>query len=94
MAIDKISFEFDPEKSKVNKLKYKISFDQAKELWTDSFRVEIKAKTLDEDRYLIIGAIKKKIWCAIVTYREDKIRIISVRRARQNEEELYKSIRI
>ena len=54
--------------------------------------IEIPAKTIDEPRYLIIGKIGEKHWSAIITYRGEKIRIISVRRARKEEVKIYESI--
>ncbi len=84
-------FEFDPEKSKTNLDKNGIDFEEAQFLWDDPLFLEIPAKNLDEDRYLIIGKIGDKYCSAIVTYRHHKIRIISVRRARNKEIELYES---
>jgi len=37
----------------------------------------------------VLGLIEDKIWSAFITYRDDKIRIISVRRAREEEKERY-----
>ena len=71
--------------------KHGINFEDAKELWNDPECIVIPAKTLDEKRYLLIGNLKNKIWSAIFTIRRNKIRIISVRRSRKNEEEIYKS---
>ena len=53
--------------------------------------LEIPAKTDDEPRYLVIGLIQDKHWSAVVTYRADNIRLISVRRARTEEVALYES---
>jgi uncharacterized DUF497 family protein len=53
--------------------------------------LEIPAKTTDEPRFLVIGKIGEKHWTGIITYRSDNIRIISVRRARNEEIELYES---
>jgi uncharacterized DUF497 family protein len=89
-----MEYEFDPNKSKANKTKHGIDFLEAKKLWEDPYRIEIPAKYLDEPRYLLIGKIKNKCWAAIFTYRLKKIRIISVRRARKNEKEIYESWRI
>ncbi len=83
--------EFDQNKSKTNKEKHGIDFIEAQKLWEDPYRIEIPAKYLDEPRYLLIGKIKDKHWSAIFTYRSNKIRIISVRRARKNEKEIYES---
>ena len=38
---------------------------------------------------MLIGKAAGKIWAAIFTERENRIRIMSVRRARTNEEALY-----
>ena len=64
---------------------------EAQKLWEDPYRIEIPAKYLDEPRYLLIGKINDKHWAAIFTYRNNKIRIISVRRAKKNEKEIYES---
>ncbi len=86
-----MEFEFDPNKSKKNKEEHGIDFIEAQQLWEDPYRIEIPAKYLDEPRYLLIGKIDDKHWAAIFTYRKNKIRIISVRRARKNEKEIYES---
>ncbi|WP_054030390.1 BrnT family toxin [Desulfatitalea tepidiphila] len=86
-----MNFEFDPEKSDSNKLKYGIDFIEAQELWDDRDLLEIPAKTTDEPRFLVIGRIDETHWTGIITYRSDNIRIISVRRARNEEIELYES---
>jgi uncharacterized DUF497 family protein len=84
-----MEFEFDANKSSSNKAKHDIDFIFAQSLWDDDSRLEIPALNFDEPRYRVLGLIGGKVWSAIITYRKDKIRIISVRRARRNEEELY-----
>ena len=84
-------FEYDLKKSGTNKIKHGIDFTEAQNLWNDSELLEIPAKTEDEQRFLIIGRIGEKIWSSVVTYREKKVRIISVRRARKEEVKLYES---
>jgi uncharacterized DUF497 family protein len=85
-----VEFEFDANKSSSNLSKHAIDFIFAQSLWDDDSRLEIPALNFDEPRYRVPGLIGGKLWSAIITtYREDKIRIISVRRARRNEEELY-----
>jgi uncharacterized DUF497 family protein len=86
-----MNLEFDPEKSDTNKIKHGIDFIEAQELWNDIDLLEIPAKTTDEPRFLVIGKIGEKHWTGIITYRNDNIRIISVRRARNEEIELYES---
>ena len=85
-------FEYDQDKSESNKFKHGIDFEQAKLLWKDDNLLEIPAKTTSETRYLVIGRILEKYWSAIVTYRKQKTRIISVRRSRKEEIEIYENI--
>ena len=82
-------FEFDETKSIANKEKHGIDFRTAQKLWNDPDLLEIDAKSVDEPRHLVIGRIGEKNWSAVVTYREEIVRIISVRRSRKREEELY-----
>jgi uncharacterized DUF497 family protein len=87
-------FEYDENKSKINKSKHCISFDEAKELWEDPYSFEIpSSQSEDEERFLVFGQINSKNYTAIVTYRDKNIRIISVRRSREKEIKLYESIR-
>ena len=82
-------FEYDPGKNAENKKKHGIGFEEAQALWDDPNLLEIPAKTLDETRFLLIGMIEKKYWSAVITYREKSIRLISVRRSRDKEINLY-----
>lgn len=82
-------FEFDREKSRSNLSKHGIDFEAAQDLWRDPDLLEIRAKAEGEPRFLIIGRIGGKHWSAVVTYREGRIRLISVRRARKKEVDLY-----
>jgi hypothetical protein len=87
-----MKFEFDINKSESNKGKHGIDFVEAQALWNDPDLLEIPAKNLeDENRYLIIGKIGQKHWSAVITYRNDTVRIISVRRSRGKEVNYYES---
>lgn len=86
-----MEFEFDSAKSAANKAKHGIDFVEAPRIWTDADRLEIPARSLDELRHQVIGRIADKAWSAFITYRNEKIRIISVRRARADEEARYLS---
>lgn len=74
-------FEFDERKSASYIKKHGIDFVAAQELWDDPDLIEVKAIRDSEPRFLIVGRIKEKHWLAIVTYREGKVRILSVRRS-------------
>ncbi|MEY4767555.1 MAG: hypothetical protein RL637_194 [Pseudomonadota bacterium] len=86
-----MTFEFDENKSQTNLQKHGINFVDAQQLWNDPDLLEIPAKTEDEPRFLIIGVIAGKYWSGVITYREQNIRIISVRRSRKEEVALYES---
>jgi uncharacterized protein len=83
--------EFDGIKSLTNKDKHGIDFVDAQELWDDEDRIVIPSRNIDEPRFLIIGMIKDNYWSAIYTMRQEKIRLISVRRSRSEEIEIYES---
>ncbi len=85
------SFEFDENKSQTNLSKHGIDFVEAQLLWLGPDLLEIPANTTDEPRYLMIGRIGSRHWSAVVTYRDENIRIISVRRCRDEEIRLYES---
>ena len=88
-----MDFEFDPQKSESNQLKHGIDFEETQKLWLDDARLEVDLNWKDEARFMVIGKIASKVWTAICTTRKEKIRIISARRARPNEEELYEEDR-
>ncbi|MGB7084375.1 MAG: BrnT family toxin [Phormidesmis sp.] len=88
-----MEFEFDERKSQSNKTKHGIDFVEAKVLWEDEDKLEVPARLSDEPRTVIFGKIESKIWAAVITYRGERIRIISVRRARKREVELYEGSR-
>lgn len=83
-------FEFDPEKSRMNLEKHGIDFVTAQRLWTDPGRKIKRSNHVGEIRYIGIGKIDDLLWTAIFTTRGLKIRLISVRRARDDEKSSYK----
>ena len=84
-----MKFEFDKRKNSSNKTKHGINFVEAQQLWDDPDRVEIPARDTDEPRFLVIGKIADKHWSGVITRRSERIRIISFRRSREEEMELY-----
>ncbi len=84
-----MDFEYDPVKSRKNKEKHGIDFEEAKALWEDPFGKGFPARSDDEIRYAIMAKYKRKLWMAYYTVRTERIRIISVRRARKGEKVIY-----
>jgi uncharacterized DUF497 family protein len=82
-------FEWDDAKSKSNTAKHGIDFETATLLWQDVNRIGIDTPYPIENRSIVIGKIAGKLWTAIATQRDDATRIISVRRARKKETQLY-----
>jgi uncharacterized DUF497 family protein len=83
------TFEFDPAKSAANLAKHGIDFVAGQELWSDDEAIEAPARAEGEPRFLVVGRIGSTTWAAIITYRAHSIRIISIRRARPEEEARY-----
>ncbi len=86
-----MEFEFDERKSISNQEKHGINFIQAQVLWEDPDRLEVPARTKEEKRFILIGKVDQKFWTAVFTLRNDKTRIISVRRSRKQEVKAYES---
>lgn len=83
------TFEFDPAKGEGNRAKHGIDFVAGQALWRDDAAIEVPARTEGEPRFLVVGRIGQSAWAAIITYGGEAIRIISIRRARQEEVARY-----
>jgi len=88
--INNIVFEWDDEKNRINKRKHNISFQTEEKVFADENRVEwLDQKHSDEeDRYITIGKVDEILF-VIYTEREDRIRLISARRANKKERRMY-----
>lgn len=80
-----MQYEYDPNKSRTNKVKHGIDFEEAQALWMDKNAVVQDARSDTEPRFIVIGRIGDLFWAAFITYRGETVRIISVRRARKEE---------
>lgn len=86
-----MKFEYDPDKSAANFAKRGIDFEQAQAIWDDDCSIAIYARDGDdgEARSVVIGMIGDRLWSAIITWRGVVVRMISVRRSRNDERALY-----
>lgn len=92
--MDMLRFEWDPNKNEINKRKHGLSFETAKEVFYDEFAVlfDDPDHSTEEDRFLIIGALRTEQICIVShCYRDNEnvIRIISARKATRNEQRAY-----
>lgn len=91
----KLKFEWDPIKNKANKLKHKVSFEEAETVFEDENAVYLydEHHSAGEQRFIVIG--EDDIYRELAVchcYRGDNdevIRIISARKATKNEIKLY-----
>lgn len=84
-----MEFEWDVSKNNTNAEKHGIDFETARGLWLDENRIEVIAPHPIENRHIIISKFQGKLWTAVYAIRGSAIRIISVRRSRKKEAELY-----
>ena len=83
------SLNLIPSRATVNLHKHKIDFKEAQDLWKDQYAAIVDARSDSEPRSALIAFHRGKMWSAFFTERSAKIRLISVRRARTEEEEIY-----
>ena len=86
-----MKFEYDQAKSAANKLKHGLDFEEAQALWNDERLLVFPLNYGAEPRQACIGMLHGKHWTAIMTCRGNRVRLISVRRARKDEVEAYSS---
>jgi len=88
----KPGFEWNPEKAQRNLQKHKVSFEEASSVFDDPmFITLLDNKHDDEERYVTIGISNKtRLLLVAHTERDNRIRIISARKATKHEEKFYK----
>jgi len=88
----KLKFEWDRAKAEANWKKHGVSFELATTVFRDAFAIEYLDEREDygEARFVLIGMAEGQVLlCVVHTERDEKIRIISARRATQYEQEQY-----
>jgi len=87
-----ISFEWDPQKALANLQKHQVAFEEAGSIFDDPQFITFldDDHSQDEERYVSIGlSNKNRLLMVAHTERKEKIRIISARKATENEEKFY-----
>jgi len=85
-----MNFEWDPKKDKINKKIHGLSFSTAKFVFNDNERWERfdSSHSEEEDRWQTIGLVDKVLF-VVYTEQKEVIRIISARKADENEQKVY-----
>ena len=86
-------FEWDDDKNKINLAKHGIDFATAARVFADEHRIELfdKEHSDHEERYITIGIVERIAYIVTVVFteREEAIRLISARKATEQERRLY-----
>jgi uncharacterized protein len=87
------SFEWDPQKARSNSAKHGVSFDEASTVFADPLSLTIGDPDHSlpwDERFLTVGvSFLGRILVVAHSYRADRIRIISARRATRGERRTY-----
>lgn len=85
-------FEFDPKKNRANLAKHGIDFATAARIW-DGFVFEREDTRRDygETRFLSLGVVEERVVFVVYTWRAQKRRLISARKANSDEQKIYRT---
>jgi uncharacterized DUF497 family protein len=85
-----MSFEWDEEKRESNLLKHRLDFISAQRMFEEGFPfIDAPSKFEGETRWLRTGIVDGAFVTVVWTTRNDRIRLISFRRARREERRTY-----
>ena len=85
-----MDFEWDMQKNKINLEKHGITLEEAQKVFLDPERISGPGDVVErETRWLTVGQINEELWTVCWTERGEKTRLISARRAREEEKQAY-----
>ncbi|MBW1808053.1 MAG: BrnT family toxin [Deltaproteobacteria bacterium] len=89
-----VRFEWDQAKSRKNKSKHGVSFEEAQTVFLDENAIRFfdPDHSDDEDRFLMLGTsfqLRVLVVCHCFRVNDDVIRIISARKANRKEDAAY-----
>jgi len=89
--VPEITFEWDEKKNKQNQQRHGITFEDAKFVFNDPFKVILPDlyHSEKEERWLAIGVVSRVLFVVFTERGENTIRIISARAGTKAEKELY-----
>ncbi len=85
-----MEIDFDPAKNGRNIAQRGLSFERLANIdWVSALMVEDRRREYGEQRFRIFGLLDERLHVAVVTKRDDAIRVISFRKANRKEELMY-----
>jgi len=85
-----MDYEWDEEKARTNARKHDVDFADAVGVFDDPHALSMRDATPNEERFIAVGAdLLGRILVVVYTYRGERIRIISARRATSSERKAY-----
>jgi uncharacterized protein len=86
-----MEFEWDEEKARANMAKHGVSFVAGRLVFFDLGHIEEIDDSIfyGEERWKAVGLVTGRLLAVIYTQRDDKVRIISARRATRHEQQNY-----
>lgn len=86
-----LHYEWDPRKAAANLSRHQIDFADAVSVFEDDSAITMHDDHPDEDRYLILGKdARDRVLVVVFTYRDERVRIISARKATRAEADEYR----
>jgi uncharacterized protein len=88
-----MDIEFDAEKDEVNRFKHGLPMAFGRQVFDDPLHQLLPSfRPIDgEDRYKVIGMVDGKLYTAVNVMRDERVRMISVRRSNASERRDYDS---
>ena len=90
MIINERNFEWDNIKAMINEVKHGVRFEKAALVFSDEYKIiqRDEKHSRFEERFSVIGMVEDVLF-VVYTERKENLRIISARRANENERSLY-----
>lgn len=93
-----LNFQWDPNKAETNRRKHGVTFHEAQSVFSDEFARVIPDpdSSFGEERFIILGVSEEYntlVVCHCYRGEDEKIRIISARKAEKRERKQYEDYR-
>lgn len=88
-----MDIEYDADKDEINRFKHGLPLSFGRQVFNDPDGLILPSfRPVDgEDRYKVVGMVEGKLYTAVYVLRDERIRMISVRRSNSSERRDYDS---